>query len=220
MFDYNRRAIEGVFVSATSGKETVTDSAGKFSLLVPLKDSIWFSYFGKNTQKYPVDTISNPSEFEIALHIDVPWLPEVRVRSRSYSLDSIANRNEFANIFNYRKPGLRLSQNPPSAYIPGSVTVGLDLDELIKMFQFKKNRQTLNFQQRLLQQEQDNYINHRFSPLFIKQITHLQKPALDTFIMYYKPTYETLLMMNDLELGYYIEQCYKQFQSIKTSPAN
>ncbi len=207
--------MEGVSVRCTCGKGTSTDSTGNFKLQIELKDSIWFSYFGKNTQKYPVDTITNPGDFEIALHIDVPWLPEVKVRGKNYNLDSIENRKEYSNIFNYRKPGLRLSESAPSTYVPGSLTAGFDLDELITMFRFKKNREMLSVQQRLLQEEQDKYVNHRFNKRFIQELTNLKSPQLDTFILYFKPSYELLLNFNDLELGFYIQQSFKQFLIMK-----
>lgn len=213
VFDYsNKRPVEAVSVLTTSGKAAITDSLGKYSIPVKKGDSLWFSYMGKNTMKYRVDTIENTSNFEIALHIDVRLLPEVRVNARNYRLDSIQNRRDYASIFNYRKPHLQTSSSPPSSYVPGSLTVGLDLDALIDMFRFKKMRSMQAFQKRLLQQEQDKYIDHRFSKRFVKQLTHLSDSTeLATFMSIYRPSYETLLLMNDLELGYYIEQCYKNY---------
>ena len=109
-----------------------------------------------------MDTIQYPEDFEVGLHVDVKWLPEVKVRTHNYYMDSIENRNAYAKIFDYKKPGLALSKNT-SSYIPGSVTVGLDLDALINVFRFRKNRQMLSFQNRLKKEEQDKYIDHRYS---------------------------------------------------------
>lgn len=212
---YSKKPIEAVTVLCTCGNHAFTDSSGQYNIKVQTTDSIWFSYLGKNTMKYPVDTISNTYNFEIGLHIDVAWLPEVKVKNRNYREDSIQNRLDYAKIFNFKKPGLQISQNPPSSYVPGSVTVGLDLDELINMFRFKRNRQMLSFQQRLLQEEQDKYINHRFSKYLVKKLTHLDVPDLDSFMLFYRPSYELLQQMNDLELGYYIQQCYKMYLDFK-----
>lgn len=167
--------------------------------------------------KYPVDTITHPQDFDIALYVDVRWLPEVRVQTKDYILDSIENRQTYTKAFNYRKPSLRFSQNTPTAqsYVPGSVTAGLDLDEIINAFRFKRNRQMLSFQQRLLQDEQDKYIDHRYSKYFVKKLTGLDGKELESFMNFYRPAYEDLLLMNDLELGYYIEQCYKNYAFLK-----
>jgi len=203
--------MDAVSVYSTSGKTAITDSLGRYTFTVSNSDSIWFSYLGKNTQKYPVDTINNLNDFEIALHIDEHWLPTVKVHNKNYLLDSLQNRKDYANVFNYRRPTLQaVTPNYGSAYVPGTAA-GFDLDQIIEMFQFRKNREMLAFQQRLLEEEHDKYISHRFSKHFVNQLTHLQSPRLDEFMTEYKPAYELLLQLNDLELGYYIEQCYKLY---------
>lgn len=218
IYDFsNRLPIEAVSVQCTCGSGTITDSTGHYSLLVTQHDSVYFSYLGKNTIKYPVDTIKNSEDFDLGLHIDVRWLPEVKVQTHSYYIDSIENRRDYAKIFDYRKPHLALSKNSPSTYVPGSVTVGLDLDELINMFRFRRNRQMLSFQNRLLEQEQDKYINHRYSIRLVKQLTKLETPELEKFMNQYRPEYSILQQMNDLELGYYIELSYKDYLIKKTT---
>ena len=73
----------------------------------------------------------------------------------------------------------------------------------------------LSFQQRLLQDEQDKYIDHRYSKFLVKRLTNLEGKELDDFMNFYRPSYEETLAMNDLELGYYIEQCYKNYEYLK-----
>ena len=220
VYDYNNRLpIESVAVQCTCGSGTLTDSNGHYSLLLTEHDSIYFSYLGKNTMKYPVDTIRYPEDFEIGLHVDAKWLPEVKVQTHNYYMDSVLNRRAYAKIFDYKKPGLGLSKTT-SSYIPGSVTVGLDLDALINMFRFRKNRQMLSFQNRLEKEEQDKYINHRYSIRLVKQLTKLESPELDNFMNDYRPDYAILQQMNDLELGYFIELCYKDYKLRKSTKNN
>ena len=218
VYDFNNRLpIEAVSVQCTCGSGSITDSTGHYSLLVTQRDSVYFSYLGKNTIKYPIDTIKNAEAFDLGLHIDARWLPEVKVQTHNYYIDSIENRRDYAKIFDYRKPHLALSKNSPSTYVPGAVTVGLDLDELINMFRFRRNRQLLSFQNRLLQDEQDKYITHRYSVRLVKQLTKLDSPELEKFMNQYRPEYSILEQMNDLELGYYIELSYKDYQQKKAT---
>jgi hypothetical protein len=91
-----------------------------------------------------------------------------------------------------------------------------DLDEIINAFRFKRNRQMLAFQQRLMQEEQDKYIDHRYTKYLVKRLTNLDGKELETFMAIYRPSYEDLLLMNDLEFGYYIEQCFKNHEYLKT----
>jgi len=175
VYDYfSKKPLEAVTVQTTSGLHMITDSSGKFSISVLKKDSVWFSYLSKQTLKYIVDTISNPANFEIALHVDVAWLPAVKVRNSNYRFDSLTNRLEYAKVFNFRKPGLKLS-SPSTIYVPGGATVGLDLDEIINSFRFKRNRQILTMQERLIKEEQDKYINHRFTKYLVQKLTSLKE---------------------------------------------
>lgn len=208
---FDKKPVNAVTVYTSSGNITVTDTLGKYAIQVKNTDSIWFSYLNKNSIKYAVDTIADPLHFEIALYIDAAWLPTVTVYNKNYKLDSLNNRKEYAKIFNFKKPGLHLSSISPSTYTPGGVTVGLDLDALINMFKFRKNREMEKLRERLLQQEQDKYIDHRFTKLFVKRLTHLEGDELSTFMIYYRPNCNALTHMNDIELGYYIEQCYKYY---------
>ncbi len=208
-----RRPLEAVGVMSSSGHGTLTDSTGHYIITVLAKDSIWFTLIGKATMKYPVDTISNRNNFNVMIHIRATELPEVKVRNRYYKFDSIQNRKDYAKIFDFKKPTLRLSNNPN--YNPGGLTVGFDLDEIINMFRTKRNRSILNLQNRLLSQERDAYVDHRFSKQFVRKLTKLSSPELDSFMVRYRPDYEVVMLLNDLELGYYVEQCYEQYSATR-----
>jgi len=210
-----RKPLEAVTVYSSSNAFAISDSLGEYSINVKKGDSIWFSFLGKNTFKYPVDTITNAENFEVALHVNVNTLPPVTVRNRSYHMDSLQNRQDYAKVFNFKKPGIGIASNPN--YVPGSVSVGLDLDEFINMFRFKHNKRILALQERLLQQEQEKYIEHRFNKRFNRQLTKLASPELETFMTLYKPTYELLQIMNDLELGVYIQKCFVDYTQRKLS---
>lgn len=208
---YSKQPLQAVTVYATNGNFTLCDSAGRYSILLQEKDSVWFSYLFKQTIKYPVDTIADLNNFEIALYVDAAWLPEVKVRNKNYYLDSLNNRRDYAKIFDFKKPGLSFHTAPPSAYVPGAVTAGIDLVEFINMFRFRRNRQIVDMQERLLWEEREKYVDHRFNKLFVRRLTGLEMPALDTFMNLYRPDYYTLLDWNEIDLGSYIEKCYQNY---------
>lgn len=208
-----RRPLEAVGVMSSSGRGTITDSTGRYTITVKTKDSIWFSLIGKITVKFPVDTISNLENFNVMIHLRATELPEVKVRNNYYKFDSLQNRKDYAKVFDFKKPGLRLSNNPN--YNPGGLTVGFDLDEIINLFRFKRNRSILSLQKRLVEQEQEAYVNHRYTKQFVRKLTKLQSPELDTFMNRYRPEYELVQLLNDLELGYYIQQNFELYKSAK-----
>ena len=204
-----RRPIEAVIVQSRFTR-TQTDSLGRYLITLQAKDSLTFSLFGKNTQKFSVDDIDDPSNFNIMIHVTGVDLPEVTVRNRYYRYDSIQNRIDYAKYFNYEPPGLKLS-NQQNFFGNGGVTIGFDVNELINMFRFKRNRNLQFLQNRLLYQEQEKYINYRFTKRFVQKLTKLDGIRLDLFMDYCKPSYPTLALLNDLELGVYIQQKLAQF---------
>jgi hypothetical protein len=207
-----RRPVEAVIVHTNNNMST-TDSLGRYIINVKAKDSIWFSLFGKNTQKYTLDTIEDKRNFNIMIHVNGIDLPEVRVRNNNYRLDSMQNRYDYAKYFNYQPPGLKLANNSTLINPSGGLSIGFDLVEMINMFRFKRNRNLGFLQKRLISQEQEKYINYRFTKRFVQKITHLEGDNLVQFMDYCKPSYEVLGLLNDLELGYYIQQKYLAFKT-------
>lgn len=178
--------VPGVIVSSTSGLQTTTDSLGAYHINVSENDSLSFFYRGKSTIKFAVKTIENYTGFDISLRIRVnakyKLLKGVTVFSNSYHQDSSENRMEYAKVFNFEKPGIQ------STYEQGGAA-GLDLDELINMFNFRKKKQDLAFQKRLIEDEQDRYVDYRFSSNVIHRITGLSGDTLALYKKLYRPSY-------------------------------
>ncbi len=215
VFDMSgKRPLEGVSVISTSGKGTTSNVLGHYSITVDEKDSIYFSYLNKPSMKFPANTIPTFNNFDISLHVPSNILPEVRVMPPSYRFDSLQNRKDYAKVFDFRKPGIGISTSPPGS---GGAGVGLDINELINMFRFRRNRSMLGFQERLLLEEQDKFIDHRFSKLLVKKITLLNGAELDEFMKLFRPGFEFTQLSNDYEFQYYIKQSYLQYRAVYKS---
>lgn len=199
--------LQGVSVLSSSGYGTQTDSLGAYSIRVKPADSIWFSYLGKATPKYPVKSISNPGAFDISIQIYAVELPGVTIRQPNYRFDSLQNRREYEKVFNYRKPGLRISALPPSA----GGGVGVDLDEIVNLFRFRRNKNLKFLQNWLIKEEQEKYIDHRFTKIFVRKLTNMDGEELDGFMKFYRPSYAFLVPLNEAELGLYILYCYEEY---------
>jgi hypothetical protein len=199
--------LQSVSVLSNSGIGTMTDSSGRYELILPVNDSIWFSYLGKPTPKYAVETIRYRN-FEVALHVNVTELNRVTVKLRNYKLDSTQNRDEYAKVFDFRKPGIGVSTTPTGG-------VGLDLDEFINMFRFRRNRNILAFQERLLREEQDKFIDHRFSRALVIKLTKLRGPDLDTFMRRYRPPMYLVQNATEYEFQLYIKKSYEKFHRMQ-----
>lgn len=195
-------------VKSTGGTRAFTDSAGIYHIKVSAKDSLFFVYGNKPTMKFPVSTIENYNEFDISLKAGAKEkykpLKEIIVYS-NYHQDSAENRLNYSKIFNYNKPTIR------SNYTPGS-SAGFDLDELVNIFRFRRNKQHLQFQKRLIDQEQDRYVDYKFNKRFLKRVTGLDSTYLEKYIKEYRPSYEFISGITELEFYEYINYTSEKFK--------
>ncbi len=193
--------VPGVIVKSTGGESTITDSLGAYHINANEKDSISFYYANKPTQKFSVKSIENYNGFDISLQVRVfekyKLLKEVKIFSKSYRQDSAENRNTYSKIFDYQKPGLR------STYTPGTPP-GLDINELISMFRFKRNKMNLDFQKRVIADEEDKYVNYKFNNTLLTRVTGLRGVLLEKYKMQYKPGFEFITTATELEFYEYI----------------
>jgi hypothetical protein len=193
----------GVSVLSNSGVGTMTDSLGRYRIRLPADDSIFFSYLGRHTGKIAVRRLSPNYPLNMSLAVTVDSLPVVVVKPRLYRYDSLANRDEYRKVFDYAPDYLAGGSS-------GGIGVGLNLDMI---FNARKNRQMLALQRRLIEEEQDKYVDHRFNRILVRQITGLQKPLLDTFMRYYRPSYEFIRSFeNDYDYYKYIKDCSLTFR--------
>ncbi|HEY4155943.1 MAG TPA: carboxypeptidase-like regulatory domain-containing protein [Puia sp.] len=203
---YRTHPLEAVSVVSNSGRGTTTDVNGNYSIRVNENDSLSFSYLGRATQFFAVKEMNPTTGFDIALHVNVTELSEVRVAPRNYHLDSLQNRIDYEKSFDYKKPGFALTS--PSS----GLGVGLDLDALINMFKFKQIRRSLAFRERLIDDEEDKFVDHRFNRSIIKKITQLDGDQLDSFMTAYRPSYQFTKAANDYDFFDYIKLAYSEFE--------
>lgn len=207
--------VENVRVVSTGGLFAITDSMGKYAIHVSEDDSLIFYYNNKPTQKFAVRSVPDPAHFDISLRVTVKskygLLKEVMVFSKSYKEDSIENRQTYAEVYNYKKPGVQTSISPGGG-------AGADVNELINIFRFKRNKRLKAFQHRLEIQEQEKYIDYRFNKLTVRRITGLQGEYLDTFMVWYRPDYEFVRYSDELVFNQYILNAFYQFQKLVQVP--
>ncbi len=197
--------VKNVLVTCNCGTSTITDSLGRYEIVVGEKDSLVFSYRNKNTEKFSVKQIKVLNDSNISLHIRIDekfkTMKEVRVFTRTYRQDSLDNRNSYSKIFSYDKPGIKTTS---SSY---SGTPGLDLDELINVFRFKRNKQLQTLQRRLISQEKEKFVDYRFNKTLVRRITGITDKDLDDFMILYRPTYEFAQIASTTDFYQYILDC-------------
>jgi hypothetical protein len=128
---------------------------------------------------------------------------------RSYHNDSLQNRKDYEKYFDFKKPN-------PFTLSDGSAGLGMgagfDLDQIIRYFQFDRTRRLKAFQSRLLEDEQDKYIDHRFNPSMVLRVTHLQGDELDSFMVKYRPSYSFCKRATDYDLAEYTKLAFTEYE--------
>lgn len=213
--------VKDVLVKSSSGTQSITDSMGRYTIVTSEKDSLTFIYNDRPTAKFSVKQIPDMANFDISLHVRVKekfrTLKEVKVYAKNFRQDSIANREQYAKIFNYEKPGIKLSSDANTG------AAGVDLNELVNVFRFKRNRQLRRMQERLEEQEKENYINYRFNKNTVKRITRLEGAELDIFMQEYRPDFEFTQTASLVDFYQYILNAsydYKKRKLNRISPSD
>src|SRR6202012_5454201 len=106
---------------------TATDSTGHYRIRMALEDSIYFSYLGKTTLRFPAKEINPNMPFDMALAVSIDSLPSAFVRGTNYLLDSLETRRDYAKVFNYGADYLGKVKTTGR----GGMGVGLNLDLLL-----------------------------------------------------------------------------------------
>ena len=86
------------------------------------------------------------------------------------------------------------------------------------MFQFRKNKQHLAFQRRLVDQEQDKYVDYRFNSKLIKRIAGLSGDTLSRYKELYRPSYTFVISSTLAQFYQYIlntSYAFKREQGIQ-----
>ncbi|MFY7880221.1 MAG: hypothetical protein ACOVP6_09130 [Lacibacter sp.] len=207
-----RNLVMGVQVICTCGTMGFTDSTGRYSLFAGEQDSIFFFFRNKPTQKFAVQSIKDYENFDLSINLYIPGrykqLKEIIVYGKNRKQDSIDNRLQYDQVFHYDKGGLRFSGSAPET----GMGAGIDLNALINVFRFRHNRSMQLFQQRLIREEQNRYVDYRFNKSIILKLTQLKDgPELERFVQRYKPDYGWLTQVLDIELYQYIQLAAKEY---------
>jgi hypothetical protein len=184
VYDHSQKfTMTGVSVLSTAGTGTMTDSTGHYRLRLGAEDSIYFSYLGKSTLRFPAKEINANQSFDMALEVSIDSLPAAFVRGNNYLLDSLQTRKDYAKVFGYNNSYLSSVKRSGR----GGMGVGFDIDLL---FNAQENRRMEAFKDRLEWQEKENFVDHRFTKAIVRHVTGLEPPALDTFMKLYRPSQE------------------------------
>jgi hypothetical protein len=211
---YNHKSgmpLRGVSVLAVSGKGTATDSLGHYLVRLALSDTFYCSWLGKVTEKHAVKDIPPNQPFDFDLNeVEIRPLPALFVigTANAYFQDSLSDRATYNKAFGYEGKSGPQERNLNQA---GGVGLGWDLENMV---QPASDNRSEALRQRLEENEKDKYIDHRFNQALVKKITRLDSPKLDSFMVWYRPSYYDLHEFeSDYSYFQWISNTAKKFEN-------
>ena len=181
-----------------------TDVHGRYYLHAKAGDTIRFSFLGYQSKKMVIPAGSEFYSEDIFLFQKNISLPGVTVKAiKNYHADSIENRTMNAEIFQYEQKSL-------GSTLMGSLLSPLGITQTYR--RARKLNSMSKFQDQLISQEHDRFIDRRFSKNLVYLITGLKGHELQEFMKEFRPDYEFTLRANEYDFMEQIKHNYQLFR--------
>lgn len=199
--DENKLVMPGTSVlNKTTGKRNYADAGGFYRIEAHRGDSLVFSFVGYITNTLAVSQNAGTLTQNIVLSKQERFLHGVEVKSQytPYQLDSMDRRAQF-------QPWIEAKDIP----LAGNATpegFGVSFSPITRFS--KKEKEKRKFQKIYVQNEREKYIDSRYTPLLVSQVTGLKGDSLLRFMQKVRPQYDILRVQPSEEFIYWIADQY------------
>lgn len=189
----------------TTGEAAMTDLGGNYRIAAHPRDKIVFSYLGYHPDSIVVTASSGEVRRDIYLIRRSEQLPQVEIGALTpYQQDSLERRQLFGTYL--EKPKATVFESDKS---PKGVNTGFGLTLHPFTYFSKEERRKRHFHKMFARYEQEAFINNRYTPALVTQLTGLTGDSLGLFMRTHQPSYYFTRRVSDLEFGSWIKQQYK-----------
>lgn len=193
--------LAGINVFNKSKKiNTLTSADGVYAIAAAEGDTLIFSGAGFENFLLVTEYYMLLTQQDISLKIDIRSLKPVTVFS-SYQRDSLERRNQYRRIFE-QTPNITGGNRPQNGF-------GVSISPL-SYFSSKAKAQR-KLKKRLIEQEQDSYIDFSFPEALVANLTKLSGDSLRLFLYRYRPSYKFCRNTDRQGMILYINDRYKEF---------
>lgn len=205
VYDEKDLPLQGVLiVSKRLGTAVATNLYGSYSLKVYPGDTLEYAMMGFRKEFVVIDQETGTARHDIHLYPDNLTLEQVSViGQRNRQKDSIALRNEFGHVFDYKPPGVLKY---------GAMALSSPLTFLAEVFNFKGRKRNKQFKQNLLSYEQQNFIESRIPFQLVTDLTGLEGDERAVFYNTYLRDYEFVKYASQYDIHQRILQSFKAYQ--------
>jgi len=206
--------LQGVTVwNASRNQYNQTDMGGNFKITAATGDTILFSSAGYRPDTVIVVPYMFDENYIVPLTPNVVTLARVEVdETTNYEQDSIKRRESYGFIFNRKHPVKLMNEKRPAD------APGLNFSPIGYFSTGEKQKRRL--EKRLEVQEKEYYIDAKFSPGRVSQLTRLKGDSLHDFMFRYRPSYKFCRNATSKDILLYINEKLTEYKKSKGAPAN
>ncbi len=206
---YNAKGDE-VLVAVTVQNKTnkrfgSSDLGGNYKITASEGDSLIFSSAAYFSDTVVVTFFMLNAGYDISLKPHERTLATVTVNeTNNYELDSLNRRAYYKDFYNEPAPSLTNKSRSPS-----SDGVGVSFSPLTFFSSQEKEKRKLR--KRLAYDEEQYYIDYRFSANYVSKFTGLKNDSLKIFMKLYRPTYKFCRKASPQDMLFYVNDKMKIF---------
>jgi len=191
-------------INKTTGKRAYSDQGGFYRIAAGPRDMIVFTFVGYKPDSITVQQSSGTETRNVELQVEGKVLRSVEVTAHytPYQLDSIARRDQYGFILD--------KENKPLA--GGSTPQGFGLTFSPITRYSRREKQKREFKKNFEKAEHERYVDSRYTPVLVAQVTGLKGDSLLQFMSEVRPDYETMRMMRQEDLLYWITDKYRAWK--------
>jgi len=201
----SREMLPGVNVrNASQDKYNQSDMGGNFKIPAATGDTLVFSSAGYRPDTVIVAPYMFDESFLVPLTANIVALAGVVVdEMTNYEQDSLKRREAYGFIFDRNPVKLMNKKQPGDA-------PGFSFSPISRLSSGEKQKR--RFEKKLEEQEEEYYIDARFSPGHVSQLTGLKGDSLHNFMLRYRPSYHFCRSAGSKDILLYINDKLKEYK--------
>jgi hypothetical protein len=189
----------------TQRRHKLSDEKGNYRIAAQPGDIVIFSCVGYQADTITVTSTILATDFPVLLDVRVVSLQAITVGSLSnYQLDSLERRQQYSWIYEQQPQPVVERQRQGDG-------VGVELNVI--PHGSSEVRQRLQLKKRILREEEQHYVDFRFSTDYISRLTHLRSDSLKQFMVRYRPTYDFCRKAATVDILVYVSDSFKKFEN-------
>ncbi len=193
----------------TSDRSTLTDATGAFTIAAKPNEMLYLSLVGYSA----LDTVTQPGQqyMQISLVRKSIAIDTIVIRPglTDYQQDSLERQKIYRKKLDEKPAKFRL--NRPHPTYGGTSSLNAPISSLIQK-RTRKYKRLKAFQERFRKNEGQLFVDSRYTPSLVQELTGLQEDSLALFMNRYPMPYDFARSASQLELMMWIKYNYREWK--------